>query len=505
MDTLRHSLRLRLAVILVGITAGTVIVGILINNTFLGNYFTVTKQEELIDLYDTMNRVFMHDEESDAVVYNSDDAQWLRTKCYNLGIQIIVIDTSYKICLTNVSSTAETDSENLLMRIREIIFEADNSNRNILERRDNYEVYIYTDMENRSEYMEMYGELDCGYLFLLRITNESIQEIVSIANRFYLNVGVIIMMIGILLMGFIAERFTRPIRLLADVSKRMSNLEFGVKYTGKSNDEIGILGESMNEMSDALEKTISELKAANNELRKDIEKKTEIDELRKEFISNVSHELKTPIAIIQGYAEGLKESVNDDADSRDFYCDVIVDEAAKMNKMVKKLLTLNQIEFGNIQAEYERFDIVQTIDNILIQTQVLLSEKDATVDFDNSRQVYVWSDEFQIEEVITNYISNAINHLANEKIIRINVVPLGKTVRVSVENTGEHIPEESLERIWDKFYKVDKARTREYGGSGVGLSIVKAIMKSVNMSCGVSNTACGVEFWFEVESGYEIK
>ena len=259
----------------------------------------------------------------------------------------------------------------------------------------------------------------------------------------------------------------------------------------------------MNEMSYALEKTISELKTANNELKRDIEKKTEIDELRKEFISNVSHELKTPIAIIQGYAEGLKESVNDYPESMEFYCDVIVDESAKMNTMVKKLLTLNQIEFGNVVEEYERFNIVEIIDNILNQTQILLKEKEAIVDFDNSRHIYVWSDEFQVEQVVTNYISNAINHLDNENIIKISVIEQGKTVRVCVENTGENIPEESLGRIWEKFYKVDKARTREYGGSGIGLSIVKAIMNSLHMQYGVENTNRGVKFWFELESANE--
>ena len=129
--------------------------------------------------------------------------------------------------------------------------------------------------------------------------------------------------------------------------------------------------------------------------------------------------------------------------------------------------------------------------------------KNAKKDFDNSKQIYVWSDEFQVEEVLTNYISNAINHLDNEKIIKIRVIEQGKTVRISVENTGENIPEESLSRIWEKFYKVDKARTREYGGSGIGLSIVKAIMNSLHMQCGVENTSRGVMFWFELESAHE--
>ena len=507
MSGLKHSLRMRLAITLVGITAGITLIGSIVYSAFLGNYYTETKMEALQEIYSDMNNVFVYDEYADVVIASDSAIQKLRVKGYNNGIQILVSDTLYGVQFANVASEDTNDSENLLSRLKEIIFNVKTNNviTRILDKNEHYQMYSYKNMNTNRSYIEMWGELDCGYLFLMRLTNESINETVGIANRFYTNIAMIMTLLGVILMLFIASKVTKPIRELAAVSKKMSNLEFDTKYTGNSKDEIGVLGESMNEMSAVLEKTISELKTANNQLKKDIEAKTEVDELRKEFISNVSHELKTPIAIIQGYAEGLKESVNDDAESREFYCDVIVDEAAKMNRMVKKLLTLNQIEFGNIQAEFERFDIVQTIDNILNQTHILLVEKGARVDFDNTRQIYVWSDEFQIEEVITNYVSNAINHLAYENIIRINVEQKGETVRVTVANTGENIPEASIDRIWDKFYKVDKARTREYGGSGIGLSIVRAIMDSIHMSCGVNNIQGGVEFWFEVESGQDLK
>ena len=503
MNTLRHSLRLRLAVILVGVTAGIIIIGTFINSVFLGNYYITNKQEELIDMYDRIDRMYYTDSQTGKVKIRPEDLQHLRERSYSLGIQMIIVDTSYGVHFENVPSTDNTDVDNLLTRMKKLVFNVDTEKKDVLKKTSEYELYKYTYNNNGGVYVEMWGELKCGYLFLMRFSNEAVMEVVNVVNKFYLNVGLILTMLGILATGFIATRVTKPIRELALLSKKMSNLEFDVKYTGKARDEIGILGESMNEMSHALEKTISELKTVNNELKRDIEKKTEIDELRKEFISNVSHELKTPIAIIQGYAEGLKESVNDDPESMEFYCDVIVDESSKMNKMVKKLLTLNQIEFGNVVEEYERFNIVEIIDNILNQTQLLLKEKGAIVDFDNTKQVYVWSDEFQVEEVVTNYISNAINHLDNEKIIKIRVIEQGKTVRITVENTGENIPEESLPRIWEKFYKVDKARTREYGGSGIGLSIVKAIMNSLHMKCGVENTSIGVKFWFELESANE--
>ena len=255
----------------------------------------------------------------------------------------------------------------------------------------------------------------------------------------------------------------------------------------------------MNTLSEKLKETIGELKTANNELQKDIEEKIRIDEARKEFIANVSHELKTPIALIQGYAEGLTEGMAEDPESRDYYCEVIQDEAGKMNKMVKQLLTLTALEFGNDKPVMEQFDLVTLINGVLSSAKIFLQQKGAQVFFDASEPVMVWADEFKIEEVVTNYLNNAMNHLDGEKRIEIRLERNDKEVKVTIFNTGQNIPEEDLGKLWTKFYKVDKARTRAYGGSGIGLSIVKAIMDSHNKACGVQNVKDGVEFWFTLD------
>ena len=248
-----------------------------------------------------------------------------------------------------------------------------------------------------------------------------------------------------------------------------------------------------------------ELKSANNELQSDNERKTQIDEMRKEFLSNVTHELKTPIALIQGYAEGLKDNISEDAESREFYCDVIIDEAVKMNTMVQKLLTLNQLEFGNAPVEMERFNLTELVASVLGTTDILRKQKNVTVQFEEQEAVYVWADEYRIEEVLTNYISNAFHHVFENGTIAVRLIPMQNHVRVSVFNTGERIPEEELDKVWIKFYKVDKARTREYGGTGIGLSIVKAILESHNQKFGVANLENGVEFWFELDSCLNTK
>ena len=225
----------------------------------------------------------------------------------------------------------------------------------------------------------------------------------------------------------------------------------------------------------------------------------ETERQRREFIANISHELKTPIALIQGYAEGLLEDVNSDPESRKFYCDVIVDEAAKMNNMVKKLLTLNQLESGNDVVSMERFDITALVHNYLQSADLLAKQNGISVHMDQTKEIYVWGDEFKIEEVLMNYFSNAVNHCEKEKVIEVKIEEMDGHARVSVFNTGMPIPEDSLPHLWEKFYKVDKARTREYGGSGIGLSIVKAIMESMNQKYGVINYENGVRFWFELE------
>ena len=233
--------------------------------------------------------------------------------------------------------------------------------------------------------------------------------------------------------------------------------------------------------------------------KNNIQRKTEIDEMRTEFLSNVSHELKTPIAIIQGYAEGLQEGISEDEESRNLYCSVICDEAAKMNMLVQKLLTLNQLEFGNEPVNMERFDLITLIKNQIQSADILLRQNDIKLQMQEHGPIYVWGDEFKVAEVFSNYLSNAIHHCTGDKIIEIRFDKQDGCIRTICFNTGTPIPEESIAHIWEKFYKVDKARTREYGGSGIGLSIVKAIMESMNQEYGVENYTNGVAFWFELE------
>lgn len=486
---MKNSLRKQFAVITIGLVAITVFACWFINSTFLITYYEMDKKESVYNAFEMLNKATTNGQlESQDFI----DEMQKYTNRYN--INMIVIDADSQTVLTTAFR-----SEDLKMTLLGYIFE-DASELNIDVNREALVPFKTMDRRTNTECIEMYGAMDNGYWVLLRTPMESIQESVSISNRFLTYIGFFATVISGIVIWIVSKKFTKPVLELANISEKMAHLDFEAKYNGHANNEIGLLGANINTLSESLEKTISELKTANNKLKNDIEIMEKVDEMRKEFLSNVSHELKTPIALIQGYAEGLKEGISDDEESRDYYCEVIMDEARKMNIMVKKLLTLNQLEFGTDVVTMERFDITALIKNYIQSAQILTNANDIKVEMCEQEPIFVWADEFRTEEVFMNYFSNAINHCAGEKIIDVKLEELEGKVRISVFNTGEPIPEDSIDRLWEKFYKVDKARTREYGGSGIGLSIVKAIVNSMGQECGVMNYTNGVLFWFELET-----
>lgn len=445
-----------------------------------------------------MQFIHVYEELQEAVkkgtISNDEVQDELHVLCEKNNISYIVLDMDNEKLITNVH-----DTNMLKQQLSGYLLNQAQKGGKVLDSTDNYQLMRSQDPWNQSEYIEMWGQLDDNVNFLIRSPVESIRESVALSNRFLIYVGMGTLIICIGLVWYFSRRITKPIQELAELSDHMANLDFEAKYTSGGNNEIGELGDNFNRMSQKLEKAISELKQANNSLQQDIEQKEKMEQMRTEFMGNVSHELKTPIALIQGYAEGLKEGVNDDPESRDFYCDVIMDEAGKMNRMVKNLMTLNQLEFGNDKVEFERFNLTELIGGVLQSMDILSQQKDVKLIFREENPVYVWGDEFKIEQVVRNYVSNAYNHVNEEKIIEVKILREDGLAKVTVFNTGKPIPEEDVPRIWDKFYKVDKAHTREYGGNGIGLSIVKAIMESMHQQYGVKNYDNGVEFWFTLD------
>lgn len=508
------SIRARLTVTFIGLMIAMLAIIWGINRWYLEGYYISQKVASLKTVYDAIDRQIAENEENgitieEAMIRIIDDDGYikegnlqrlLQDYSESANVSVVMIDNS--TADTAVYSTAR-DAKFLKDRMDRYIFGKNTSKYRILEENENYTIQKTFDPWRDNLYLESWGFFsDNSTAFIMSAPLSSIGESVALFNRFLTYVGVFAVFAGALVVFWTTRMITKPISRLSNLSEKMSNLDFDVKYEETPGEtlEISVLGGSMNKLSERLKNTIGELKSLNNQLLKDIEEKTKIDEMRKEFIANVSHELKTPIALIQGYAEGLQEGMGEDKESRDYYCDVIVDEANKMNKMVKQLLTLSSLESGNDKTVMERFDLTELIQGVVCAAQILLQQKGVTVKFDAQTPVYVWADEFKIEEVVTNFLSNAINHADGEKRVDICMIQEGEDVRVSVFNTGTPIPEDAIPNLWTKFYKVDKARTREYGGSGIGLSIVKAIMDAHHQKCGVQNWENGVEFWFTLDS-----
>ena len=491
----KHSLRFKLTMLLMVLMTLTIFGSIAITWLSVRTLFMERLKKRMINTYDDVNVILSNTE------FEDDEIRENLSKIMARGdITIFVINPETGVYFTNTNEKSR-------------MLESMQSLATLLEGQDEFGLSDYFtsgssgfysckqhyDSSMNAEFFDLTGVLDNGDLIALRSSMARVNDNITITLKLYSYVGAFAIFIGCIAMFIASSFYVKPIQEMAVAARKMSLLDFDTQVNTKHQDEIGELGKSINSMSKELEATISELKTVNARLEKDIEEKTQIDEMRKEFLSHVSHDLKTPIALIQGYAEGLKENISEDPESKDFYCEVIMDEADRMNTMVKKLMALNELEFGSDKINVERFDIVELIKNINNSSDILIQQNKQILNFPYSGVFYVWGDEFMIEEVYTNYLTNAIHYAPEGGKIDIYFEDKGELVRINVFNEGTPIPENELEKIWIKFYKVDKARTREYGGSGIGLSIVAATMKLHGREFGAYNKENGVVFYFELE------
>ena len=529
------SIRVKFTLIFAFILGLAIFLSVLCSNLFLEKYYVVNRSQTMVTAYDNIRQklsLALQGEDKDEseeneekqkeeewVVFPGGDeggllirknqggrdhgrenrrekdalSEYLDELMISSNISSIVITGDTRYIPTGMDVDSFMTMYTMLMLGKEYI-EKTASDYELISSNSSYQIFKIYDSFMDTNYLVCYGTYDDGTRVILRTALMSLAESAQISNRFYIYVGVIVLLVGTIVVYIVMRLITKPITNLTEISKKMSDLDFDAKYTGRSRDEIGELGTHMNEMSEKLESTIAQLKSANNELQQDINAKEDLARERSEFVANVSHELKTPIALIQGYAEGLKDGVADDPESMAYYCDVISDEADKMNRMVKRLLSLNQLEFGAEKLEMSRFDMTQLIEAIAGSSAILAKQKEAVIVFNRKEPLYVWADEYRMEEVISNFISNAIHYVSGRNIIEIRLEEKDGSCIVEVYNSGSHIPEEDLDRIWEKFYKVDKARTREYGGNGIGLSIVKAVVALHGGTVCARNTDDGVVF-----------
>lgn len=477
-----QSMQFRLFMVMCISTVLAILILIAVNNLGLETFYKYSKAKTIINICEQINSYYNREAHTDI-------KPELKQVEISNNIEMLIINESEEMVYESnrtIFNTIEKSKNNMQGKI--------------LYKKENIEI---KDIENfNNSYIVIQYNLDNGYIIYTRFLMTPIQETIHIFNSVSVYIGCMMILILGLMSSIVSRKFTEPIVQLNKITKKMAKLDFSEKYIETSlNDEVDTLGKNINEMSNKLEATIGQLRKNNNQLERDIEEKSKIDEMRKQFISDVSHELKTPISLIQGYAEGLKENVNEDEESRRFYTEVILDESKKMDKMVKELLELMKLEYQERKLNNTEFDLNELIREEIRRETVVLNEKAVEVEANLPKKTLVLADQDCIQQVVNNYFTNAIKHCETaqgEKKITFKIKEKMGKIRLYVFNTGKNIPEENINKIWGRFYKSDSSRSRQDGGTGIGLALVKAIMNNYGNDYGVKNLENGVEFYCDI-------
>ncbi len=493
------SVRIKLFFTICVVITLVIILLVLTNNVVLEKFYLYNKTKIMRHIYEEINTSYNNELPYEELEKN------LKTLAINNNLDII-IETDENVIMLATDNYKKDYTERIenLNQIKK-----NGENIQILYKGKNININLIKEYDTKINYIIVSAYLDNGAKLYMKTPTADLKESARISNNVLIAIGSAVIIISGIIASFISRKFATPILELNSIAKKMSDLDFSQKYqVENSEDEIDNLGKSINIMSEKLEKTIKQLTINNSELERDIERKSKIDEMRKQFISDVSHELKTPIALIQGYAEGLVENVNVDDESRKFYANVILDEANKMDRLVKQLLELMRIEYGKLEFNNENFDIVSLILEVIKKCNVMLEENNIKMYFEINNVIMVNADIFYIEQILINYLTNAIKYskeVKNERKIEINILLDAEKnkVRVNIFNSGDNINEEELQRIWGRFYKIDSSRNRENGGTGIGLAYVKAIMNNYKNEFGAINKPDGIEFFFDLNLAQE--
>lgn len=376
---------------------------------------------------------------------------------------------------------------------------------NIISRKENpdgsYFNVVAADGSN-SQYI-LYGkDFQNGYHIEIFTEKNPIEENASIAVGVTTAITILALGLALIFIFNYSRHFTKPFIEMNEVMEKIADLDFSERTDIERRDEVGTLAENINRVADSLDEALTELREKNDKLLEDIERERQLERMRREFVSAASHELKTPIAIIRGYAEGLKMNTPEDNDFANEYCHVIMKEADKMNDLVINMLEQSLYESGAKAPERENFSVDEYIREFIKTIVHITEEKGITVKYAGTDAV-VNGDIKQMTRVLSNIVLNACSHVKGDNIIEITVDKGEENTRINVFNTGSFIADKDKDSIFTSFYRADKAHSRKEGRFGLGLSIVKSIIDNHDCECGFENQADGVTFWFTIKNSEE--
>lgn len=322
-------------------------------------------------------------------------------------------------------------------------------------------------------------------------------EMLSVFTNYYIFIFMILAILVLIFAIWLTEHITKPLLHMKRVTANIAKIDFTEKCEVTSDDELKELATNINIMSDNLNRTLTELKSANERLKDDIAREREFEQMRSTFFSTISHELKTPLTIIKGIATRV-QSRSMSPDDVKIQLDSIIEEVNHMTVMVQDTLSYMKMENPEDVLEYSSFNLKMLIENLNNKVKHIMGEKKLYIHLDLDDE-YVEADSSKIMTVVTNLYSNAIRYTPDGDHIYVTLKRYGNKVQFEIENTGIFIPEEELDRIWEPFYRLEKSRNRNSGGTGLGLLITSKILQMHHSHYGVMNTDRGVKFYFDLD------
>lgn len=337
------------------------------------------------------------------------------------------------------------------------------------------------------------------YYIILEKTMTNINSVINGIILFLLICLIPMSLVSSIIVTKVSSFIISPIVELSDISEEIANFKFDTPVNISTNDEIGNLAQNMQILSMELKSKIEELESQNVLLEENLREKDKNAKIQREFISNVSHELRTPITLILGYSEALKMDI--DEKTKEEYMDIIISESHKMSNLINDMLDISRLQSGDKQLVKERFDVSELLNKIIQKHQITFNNNN--IFFSNSiiNNGIIYGDKSKLELVISNFITNAVRYVDDKKIINIELLETPEIYEFKIYNTAKPLEKDDIKKIWGSFYKVDKAHSREKGGTGIGLYLVKTILELHNFDYGVRNVNEGVEFYVKIPKG----
>lgn len=342
------------------------------------------------------------------------------------------------------------------------------------EKTINFTAYNY----NYNDELLIYGEkLSDGSIIFISTPLRIMGSILNIIQKEFIYCSVVIIIISLIAAYFLSRKFSNPITRITEESKKLSRGNYDVKFKDSTIEEISELADTLNNTALELSKT---------------------DNLRRELLANVSHDLKTPLTLIKANAEMVKDLTFANEEKRNKNLDVIIKETDRLNMLVEDILDLSRAQSKTMKLELKRLNLNELIESILTRYEVLKEKSGYKIVFNSDNEYVIKADRKRLEQVIYNLINNAINYTGKDKQVTVNLKNKKNIIIFEVIDTGKGIKKEDIDYIWDKYYKADKSYHRVTVGTGLGLSIVKNILEMHNFKYGVETSKKGTKFYFEI-------